>query len=105
MDASGKGVEGVIVGENIECVPTVYRMEWPGDMKRELKTKKNHATRSVLGVSTGTDEVTTKLRRRYDEITTKIRRKYDEVTKSTTKIRRRYDEVTKSTTKLQRIYE
>ena len=35
-DASKEGVGGFIVGENAECVPTVFRMEWPADIKEEV---------------------------------------------------------------------
>ena len=41
MDVSGEGVGGVIVRENTECVPEVYRMKWPDDVKKELETKNN----------------------------------------------------------------
>jgi hypothetical protein len=45
MDASGEGVGGVVVGEDAACVPTVYRMEWPEDVKKDLKTSENPAGR------------------------------------------------------------
>jgi hypothetical protein len=32
-DASAHGVRGIIVGENEACIPTVYRWEWPQDVK------------------------------------------------------------------------
>ena len=32
-DASGHGVGGVILGEGAECVPTVFRLEWPREVK------------------------------------------------------------------------
>ena len=32
-DASGHGVGGVIFGEEGECVPTVFRLEWPEEVK------------------------------------------------------------------------
>ena len=35
-DASGHGVGGVIFGENKSCPPTVFRFEWPEDIKRDL---------------------------------------------------------------------
>jgi hypothetical protein len=35
-DASLYGVGGVIIGENKECVPTVFRMEWPQWVKEEV---------------------------------------------------------------------
>jgi hypothetical protein len=38
-DASIHGVGGIIVGEGKPCVPTVFRMQWPQDIKDEvLKT-------------------------------------------------------------------
>ena len=40
-DASGHGVGGVIVGENKACVPTVFRFEWPDDIKREIVSDSN----------------------------------------------------------------
>ena len=36
VDASSHGVGGVIVGEEKECVPTVFRMEWPPFIKEAL---------------------------------------------------------------------
>jgi hypothetical protein len=35
-DASVHGVGGIIVGHKSECVPTVFRMEWPDDIKAEV---------------------------------------------------------------------
>ena len=40
-DASGHGVGGIIVGENRECRPTVFRVEWPDDIKADLVTQQN----------------------------------------------------------------
>ena len=40
-DASGQGVGGIIVGENNECTPTVFRVEWPDDIKQDLVSEKN----------------------------------------------------------------
>ena len=40
-DASGHGIGGVIVGENKQCVPTVFRYEWPDDIKREIVSDAN----------------------------------------------------------------
>ena len=40
-DASGHGVGGVIIGEGKECVPTVFRFEWPDDIKAELNSEHN----------------------------------------------------------------
>lgn len=38
-DASVHGVGGVVIGETKACIPTVFRMEWPEDIKKEvLKT-------------------------------------------------------------------
>jgi hypothetical protein len=36
-DASVHGVGGVIIGENTECVPTLFRMEWPEWVKNEVR--------------------------------------------------------------------
>jgi hypothetical protein len=51
-DASIHGVGGVVVGDNKECIPTVFRLEWPQDIKDEvLKTnagKKGKLTNSDL---------------------------------------------------------
>lgn len=51
-DASIHGVGGVIIGEKKECVPTVFRVEWPQDIKNEvLKTnsgRKGNLTNSDL---------------------------------------------------------
>jgi hypothetical protein len=35
-DASIHGVGGIVVGDKKECVPTVFRMEWPEDIKTEV---------------------------------------------------------------------
>ena len=40
-DASSLGVGGVIIGEKEECVPTVFRAEWPDDIKAEINSKDN----------------------------------------------------------------
>ena len=40
-DASGQGVEGVIVGKDMACTPTVFCMEWLGDIKADINNKKN----------------------------------------------------------------
>ena len=40
-DASGQGVGGVMFGENDECVPTVFRFEWPDDIKADLNSEHN----------------------------------------------------------------
>jgi hypothetical protein len=34
-DASIHGVGGIVVGDKRECVPTVFRMEWPEDIKQK----------------------------------------------------------------------
>jgi hypothetical protein len=51
-DASIHGVGGVIIGDKKACVPTVFRLEWPEDIKQEvLKTnsrKKGNLTNSDL---------------------------------------------------------
>jgi len=42
-DASGHGIGGVIVGENENkaCIPTVFRYEWPDDIKAEINSATN----------------------------------------------------------------
>ena len=41
-DASIHGVGGIVVGHNKPCIPTVFRVEWPADIKEEvLKTNNN----------------------------------------------------------------
>ena len=35
MDASGEGVRGVVISKDSKCVPTVYWMEWPKDIKKD----------------------------------------------------------------------
>jgi hypothetical protein len=40
-DASKHGVGGYIVGEGRACTPTVFRMEWPDDIKNDLVTEHN----------------------------------------------------------------
>jgi hypothetical protein len=51
-DASIHGVGGVVVGDNKACIPTVFRLEWPQDIRDEvLKTnagKKGKLTNSDL---------------------------------------------------------
>ena len=39
-DASSHGACGVIFGKNEDCVPTVFRWEWPQDVKELYKLKK-----------------------------------------------------------------
>ena len=41
QDASGQGVGGVVFGENMECPPTVFRYEWPDDIKQNIVTGTN----------------------------------------------------------------
>ena len=36
-DASSHGVGGIVVGENAACIPTVFRAEWPDDIKAAYK--------------------------------------------------------------------
>ena len=38
-DASAHGVGGVIFGEGSACVPTVFRLEWPDDVKADVKPR------------------------------------------------------------------
>jgi len=40
-DASGHGVGGIIVGETEACTPTVFRFEWPDDIKAEINSEHN----------------------------------------------------------------
>lgn len=40
-DASGHGVGGIIFGERMACPPTVFRLEWPEDVRSELVTETN----------------------------------------------------------------
>jgi hypothetical protein len=40
-DASKHGVGGVIIGEDRACTPTVFRVEWPDDIKRSLVSEAN----------------------------------------------------------------
>jgi hypothetical protein len=44
-DASAHGVGGVIFGEGLACPPTVFRLEWPADIKADLVTRENPAGR------------------------------------------------------------
>ena len=40
VDASLEGAGGVVVGEAEKCVPTVFRLEWPDEVKALFRTKK-----------------------------------------------------------------
>jgi hypothetical protein len=40
-DASKHGVGGIIIGEANECTPTVFRAEWPDDIKQSLVSTSN----------------------------------------------------------------
>ena len=40
-DASKQGVGGIIVGENKAVPPTVFRLEWPEDIKQDVISKAN----------------------------------------------------------------
>ena len=40
-DASKHGVGGIIVGESKACIPTVFRLEWPADIKADLVSEQN----------------------------------------------------------------
>ncbi len=40
-NASSHGVGSIIIGENLPCVPTVFRMEWPDLIKSNLINKLN----------------------------------------------------------------
>jgi len=41
VDASSHGMGGVVVGELSTCVPTVFRWEWPPDIKVDIKSFAN----------------------------------------------------------------
>ena len=41
VDASKEGVGGVVFGITHECVPTVFRMEWPKEVRDQLQTEEN----------------------------------------------------------------
>ena len=43
QDASGQGVGGVVFGENRHCPPTVFRYEWPEDIKCNIITRENRS--------------------------------------------------------------
>lgn len=36
VNASSHGLGGIIIGKNKECIPTVFRMEWPQWVKDEV---------------------------------------------------------------------
>jgi hypothetical protein len=38
VDASRHGVGGVVFGETSACTPTVFRWEWPTEIKNDIKT-------------------------------------------------------------------
>jgi hypothetical protein len=40
-DASKHGVGGVVIGEELACTPTIFRIEWPDDMKADLISLEN----------------------------------------------------------------
>ncbi len=41
VDASSRGVGGVIIGELSECLPTVFRLQWPPDITANVKSEAN----------------------------------------------------------------
>ncbi len=41
VNASSHGVEGVIFGELLGCTPTVFRWQWPKDIRSQIKTFEN----------------------------------------------------------------
>jgi hypothetical protein len=41
VDASSHGVGGVVIRELSECIPTVFRWEWPTDIKSNLRYASN----------------------------------------------------------------
>ena len=45
VDASTEGVGGIVVGENDEVHPTVFRYEWPEEVRALVISTKNPAGR------------------------------------------------------------
>jgi hypothetical protein len=41
VDASSHGVGGVIIGKLSECLPTVFRLQWPPDITANVKSEAN----------------------------------------------------------------
>jgi hypothetical protein len=41
VDASSHGVGGVIIGELSECLPMVFRLQWPPDITANVKSEAN----------------------------------------------------------------
>ena len=41
VDASSHGVGGVIIGEVSECLPTVFRLQWPPDITANVISEAN----------------------------------------------------------------
>ena len=41
VDASKEGAGGVVFGMTLACVPTVFRMEWPQEVRNQLQTEDN----------------------------------------------------------------
>jgi hypothetical protein len=41
VDASSYGVGGVVNGELRECIPMVFRWEWPPDIKSSIRSDRN----------------------------------------------------------------
>ena len=41
VDASSHGIGGVIIGELSECLPTVFRLQWPPDITANVKSEAN----------------------------------------------------------------
>jgi hypothetical protein len=41
VDASGHGVGGIVFGELATCMPTVFRWEWPDNIKTNFKSCNN----------------------------------------------------------------
>jgi len=41
VDASSHGVGGIIIGELLECLPTVFRLQWPPDITTNVKSETN----------------------------------------------------------------
>jgi hypothetical protein len=41
VNASGHGVGGIVFGESSACTPSVFRWEWPTEIKNDIKTVQN----------------------------------------------------------------
>ena len=55
VDASKEGVGGIVVGENMPIVPTVFRLEWPEEVRELVMSDSNpnfHSLHRTLGACT-----------------------------------------------------